>query len=183
MKLYLSKSTAAFSLTEVLFSMGIIATAILPMLAMLANGSVFQTSSEDRIISSALSESIVDQLRYSPQADGLVLNSAGEEQDEIAMVFPISSGESSTLFLLAERSGKGLRQIDENQFLSGITDAETGRISSLLKIDLKKLPPASSSGRGAAPMYQVQITVEQPIDAKAGNRRAETFSTMISGQK
>lgn len=184
MKQQQTNSNAGFSLSEVTISVGIVATIMLPLIALLAGSSGSVTQSQDRFSATRIARSIEGQIRYSDAGNQFILEMdptvAGSIQQR-ALISPPQPGGTKEIYFGFDSSNRIVRNIEEGEFQSGIPPA-TEDILYLAKVAISTSNDGFSTLASAPPLYRITISVEQPAFTAAENRSRERLSMLVAGQ-
>lgn len=159
---------AAFSLSEVTISMGIVAVLMLPALAMLAGGGSMEALSRDRETASRIARAIVAGARGGEEGGQYHVDFSGGGSIQL-----LSSAEGAEVasYLLFDEKGLFLAEIGEDEYERGLDPAGGGRY--LVKLRL-------SGGEPGAGLKEWALSVEQPSAAARVSRGAEIFQTRLA---
>lgn len=184
MKIARSQTSAAFSLTEVTISIGIIVAVLLPLVAMLAGSSKTGVQSADRFAAARLARSVEGQFRYSAGRDVFVLQGASTQQGQVAhltLLNPPGPGGSTKSYLGYDRAARFVREVGRNDFETGLDPSEE-EIFYLAEIEVTTSGDGFSSSLDAPRLYRIRIAVGQPAFTAEENRAEEILTTLVSAQ-
>ena len=174
-----NRSRAGFSLVEVTISIAIVAAVLLPLIALLSQGSGSVTHSEDRFAATRIIQSIESEMRYSQDEGAFFVGTANDSSNGSIKDIFVSASSGSSAFLGYDRSARLIREISKGEFTTGVsqTDSEI-----LYLVELKISTAASNPSPGVPPLYRIQFSVEQPAFTSRENRNHERLQTLLSGQ-
>lgn len=184
MKIARLQTNAAFSLTEVTISIGIIVALLLPLVAMLADSSNTVVQSADRFAAARLARSVEGQFRYSSEKDVFVIQGASSQQGmvtHLTLLNPPGPGATAYSYLGYDRAARFVREIGREEYENGLAASED-EIFYLAEIEVGTSDDGFSTSLDAPRLYRATITVGQPAFTAEENRTEETLTTLVSAQ-
>jgi len=201
----LRSSGRGFTLIEVVITMGLIATALLPLIALMALATDSQREANEESIAMMISQSIFADLRKSSEKMGVLVRKSsnypeipGASPDADYDQIPTGSnyyvvygmdpdwasfgGASGTN---VDRGAKPLRKSSLGEFNSGTGSGDaTNDVLSTHMVEIQ-ITPEVESGPSQGGVYEpglsrVSVSVEVPAVAPAGERRKYVFSSYLT---
>ncbi len=166
-------SRRAFSLVETTLTMGLVATVMLPLIAVMGSASLKQRKTEDRQMATRLAAEIFDALGRTPPGEPLRLPFPGT--DDTLTERPLGVPSPGATFLVSyDARGRPVRTLPLSAAENGLSRPEEGE-AYLVEI-------AFSSDNTGGPLTRARVTVESPVEAGRKHRQSDALTSYLSPQ-
>lgn len=156
-------------------SVGIVATVLLPVIAMLAGGVSNEISSGDREAASRIVSEITRSIQRTRNGEfEIFLN---ESSSPVTVSAP-STGATTQEVFLVDIDGRWIRQMTLSEYDFGVTQNSSGFYVAFL--EFAESEQSHSEETGLPSPLSLQITIESPAAATRDNRDRHLFQTLIS---
>ncbi len=175
-----------FSLVETVIAVGIVATALLPLIALLGTTTRSQLTSTDRMSAALIAAAVFEELAASGPEPTLFVGDLeqGESLNQVVILAAGSARRNSVVHLIGGVDGGLIEEIDEGIYKSGIQSGGVGAGGELPGTILRLEITAEDSGEAGTPggggLVRVSLSVEHPTDAGRVNRQKEVFETFLN---
>ncbi|MEM9016254.1 MAG: hypothetical protein AAGC68_04520 [Verrucomicrobiota bacterium] len=160
-------------MTEITLSIGIVATILLPIIALLASGSRMTADSDDQDAAVRISRGLVRQIR--PVSGENRFEVTVDPKGDPITILPPAGEDSASAYLAYDQSGRFVMPLSETEYANGLP-AESGALYAV-RIALTKAP---STGPIALDLYRLDILVESPLAAASRVRDRTRLQTRLS---
>lgn len=181
------RQETGFSLVETTISIGLVATVLLPIMALISTGQTQQRTSSDRVISTFIAESIISEVLGGLASDEFVTMD-GETISTDAL-FPANCGPGDKAYLECASTGRVIRSIEGDVYEGGITmttqDGDAIESGFVVKLELEQsshpgTAKASHSTLGKShDLVMMTVSIEGPAHVSSDFRDIETFTTLL----
>jgi prepilin-type N-terminal cleavage/methylation domain-containing protein len=178
-----------FTLVEVVVAIGILAVAVLPLIALMAIGVQANRESAERSRAALIAESIFSELRQSSAESGPIvrLKSDGPPDGQYWKgAGSLASLPGKAVYLAYDREGQVVNEYGEGTYGQGDPSAPL-EVTSMVKVSFEDAASGGKLYGGAGStieeskgLIKVVVSVEYPVVARAESRLAYPFTTYMN---
>jgi len=175
-----------FSLAETVIAVGIVAAALLPLVALLGTTTRSELTSSDRMSAALIAEAVFEELAASASDPALFIHSSeGTGGLNRMKVFSGGmAGGEAVIYLAGGVEGGVIEAVDEGIYESGYSTAGVvapGELpGTLLRLELTSEDGGEAGTPGGGGLIRVRLSVEHPAGAGRSDRQKEVFETFLN---
>ncbi|MCB1232622.1 MAG: hypothetical protein KDN19_20410 [Verrucomicrobiae bacterium] len=160
----------AFTLVETLLAMGLVATVLLPLIALMGSSSIKQRKTVDRTLGTFIAAGVFDEIGRTEPGKTIRLASPDESGQSHEIELGIAAPGSRS-YVTFDIEGKPVRAIPAGDAEGGIRNPLNGEVY-LIAIEFSPTPATNRPD-----LYETKVTVERPVEATRENRITDTLTT------
>jgi len=175
-----------FSLAETVIAVGIVATALLPLIALLGTTTRSQLTSTDRMSTALIADAVFEELAASAPEPALFVREPepGGGLKRVVISAKGAASRQALVHFIAGVEGGLIGKIDEGVYESGYQTAgvELGgeMPGTILRLQLAAEDSGEAGIPGGGGLVRVRLSVEHPVDAGRVDRHKEVFETFMN---
>lgn len=174
-----------FSLPETVIAIGIVATALLPLIALLGTTTRSQVTSTDRMAAAFIADAVFAELAASAPQSTLFVGAMeqGEGMHQVAIFAAESKSRAAVVYFVGGVDGGLIGEISEAIYESGYqTNAAAGgeMVATILRLQFTAEAGGEPSTADAGGLFRLRLSAEHPADAGRLSRHREVFETFLN---
>lgn len=172
-----------FSLVETVIAVGIVATTLLPLIALLGTTTRSQLASTDRMVATLIAAAVFEELAASVPQPALFVGTPqrGGQLNRVAIVAANSHNREVVVHFIGAVEGGLIEAIDEGVFESGYrSESGSQRPATILALEFTAVDDGEADIQGGGGLVRVRLSVEYPADAARADRRKQVFETFLN---